>query len=254
MSPRPSDTGEDPNDELFVVVDRSLDPRLVVYHDPRGPLAEQYRFFRTRLLAAPPATSVPGAPLQGPLQAMVLTSSRPSEGKSLSAANVALVLADLPSTTVCLVDADLRRPRQSRLFGVRSGPGLSDYLVEDIRSPDDLVIPTRLENLFLVPAGDQAMIPSAHFGSPRCLDLIHRLRERFHYVLFDTPPVGTFPDAAILASRLDGVILVIRMKKTPRKVVESSVDTLRRAGCHILSTLLTGVDTDKSWYEAYRSR
>jgi capsular exopolysaccharide synthesis family protein len=177
-----------------------------------------------------------------------------AEGKSLSAANVALVLADLPSTTVCLVDADLRRPRQSRLFGVRSGPGLSDYLVEDIRSPDDLVIPTRLENLFLVPAGDQAMIPSAHFGSPRCLDLIHRLRERFHYVLFDTPPVGTFPDAAILASRLDGVILVIRMKKTPRKVVESSVDTLRRAGCHILSTLLTGVDTDKSWYEAYRSR
>ncbi len=231
--------------EVFVIMDRSLDPRLVVYHDPRGSLAEQYRFFRTRLLASNQEKAV---------QTFALTSSRPEEGKSVSAANVALVLADLPSTSVCLVDADLRSPSQASLFGVAPGIGLSDYLTNDKIPLQDLVLPTRLENLSLVTAGSQTTIPSAHLGSGKTEELMSYLTERFHYVVFDTPPVGAFPDAAILGARVDGIVLVIRMKKTPRKVVETSVEMLRRAGCTILSTLLTGADSDKYWNKIYKSK
>lgn len=217
-------------DEILVVVNRSIDLHLVVYHEPRSAISEQYRSFRTNLLALNP---------DGSPRAMSITSSIKGEGKSISAANLGISLVELPDTRTLLIDADLRDPRLAELFGIPEEPGLSDLLLDGL-SLDRVIHPTLVPDLSVIPAGREVRNPSELLGSTRIHDLVSALKAEFHYILFDTPPVLPFADAPVLSARLDGTLVVVRLDKTPREQVERCIESLRTAGGNVIGTFLAG--------------
>ena len=168
------------------LVDRAMDPHLVVYHDPGSAISEQYRTFRTNLLAM----NADGAP-----RALGVTSAIKGEGKSITAANLALALVEMPDTKALLIDADLRQPSVAALFGRPSEPGLSD-LLHDGLALDQVIQPTMVPNLSVLPAGREIRNPSELLGSPRITDLVNALKAEYNYLLFDTPPVLPCADAS----------------------------------------------------------
>jgi capsular exopolysaccharide synthesis family protein len=216
--------------DVLVVVNQSIDLHLVMYHDPRSPVAEQYRTFRTNLLAINPD----GAP-----RALSVTSSLKGEGKSITAANLALSLVELPDTRVLLLDADLRDPRIADLMGTSIEPGLSDLLLDGLPL-DRVIYPTLVPNLSVLPAGREVRNPSELLGSTRVADLVSALKAEYNYLLFDTPPVLPFADAPVLGARLDGSLLVVRLDKTPREQAERSLATMRAAGNNVIGCFLAG--------------
>ena len=232
--------GKEPR-ELLVLVHRSVDPHLVVYHEPQSALAEQYRTFRTNLIALNPE----GAP-----RALAVTSTIKGEGKSVTVANLALALAELPDTRVLVVDGDLRAPMQAKLFGLPREPGLAD-LVLDFAPLEKTVARTTIPGLNVLAAGRPVKNPSELLGSSRTSDLVSALKAEYNYILFDTPPSLPFADAAVLGHRLDGILLVVRVDHTARSQATRAVDLLRNAGCNVLGTFLAGARSDDGAVSAY---
>ena len=233
------------DDELIVIVDRSMDPHLVVYHDPKSFLSEQYRHFRTNLLALNKDNSP---------RSLVLTSANKGDGKSISLANIGLSLVE-SGLRVCLVDTDFRGPSLAGMFGLEEEPGLSDLILDRI-GLSKVLVPSKVENLYLLPAGREPQNPTELLGSDRLVDLINVLKQDFHYILLDTPPVFPFTDACILGARCNGIVFVVKMEKTSRAVVQKAVNSLENAGGKVIGTFLTAirpVRTDESHdYYYYR--
>jgi capsular exopolysaccharide synthesis family protein len=220
-------------DEL-VLVHREVDPHLLMYHEPQSAVAEQYRTFRTNLVAM----NSGGAP-----RALAITSTLKGEGKSVTTANLALALAELPDTRVLIVDADLRAPRQADQFGIAREPGLADLMLDS--APLDRVLArTTVPGLSVIPAGKAVRNPSELLGSSRIGDLVSALKAEYHWILFDSPPALPFADAAVLGHRLDGVLMVVRMEKTPRAQATRALELLRSAGCNLLGSFLAGSRAD----------
>lgn len=210
-------------------------PALVMYHQPRSLHAEQYRAFRTNLVAL----NRGGGPW-----AVALTSSRKGEGKSVTAANVAACLAEQPGARVCLVDVDFRRPALARLFGLEGRPGAAE-LLQDKAVLKAVLRPTAVAGLDLLPAGEEPRNPAELLGSERFGNLLAELKRRYTWILVDTPPVHPYTDACVLAPRCNGVILVVRMEETARELVARSLQSVQRAGGRILGSFLTGMATDR---------
>ena len=210
-----------------------IDPHLVALADPRSPQSEQYRALRDRLLAISP---------EQPLKVVVVTSSVPNEGKSVTCLNVAAVLAEDPTRRVCVVDADLRKPALHKLLGIDNQRGLADYLGGGTML-EMVVQRSRLANLWILPAGRTPPNPSELLGGKRMDDLLARLRRDYDWVVIDTPPVVSTTDAAVLAPRADGTLLVVRMERTPREVARHAVELLKKAKANVLGTVLTGVES-----------
>jgi capsular exopolysaccharide synthesis family protein len=220
--------------EVLVLVHRAVDQHLVMYHEPQSALAEQYRTFRTNLVAMNPG----GAP-----RAIGVTSTLKGEGKSLTVANLALALAELPDTRVLVVDADLRAPVQGALFGLPREPGLSDVVL-DFAPLDKVIARTTVAGLNVLAAGRPVKNPSELLGSSRMSDLVSALKAEYNYMMFDTPPSLPFADAAVLGHRLDGMIFVVRAEMTPREHAARAVELLRNASCNVLGTFLAGVRSE----------
>src|SRR5262249_44811582 len=159
---------------------------------------EAYRVLRTNLHFANP---------DSPLRRLIITSAGTGEGKSTTAANLAICLAQA-DRSVLLVDADLRRPVLHTMFRQPSTPGLSSYLAGDAPS-DAVVIKTSTPNLSLVPCGPTPPNPSELLGSRRMNELLQTMSERFDMVILDTPPVLAVSDACVLVPAVDGVLLVV---------------------------------------------
>lgn len=213
---------------VIVIADRSVDPHVVMYHEPRSIQAEQYRAFRTNLLALGGRGS----------RALSITSAMKGEGKSLTAANIAICLAEAPGTRVCLIDTDFRAPRLARLLGLGRGPGLSDLLLDDLNL-DEVMCETKVKGLFVIRAGRPPRNPAELLGSDRIRDLLSVLKTEFTHILCDTPPVNPYTDAAVLGSRMDGVLLVVRIHQTQREQAERTREILQRAGNNIIGVFLT---------------
>lgn len=212
-----------------------IGPALVMYHDPRSLHAEQYRACRTNLAALNRA----GGPW-----AVVVTSSRKGEGKSVSSANLAACFAELPGTRVCLVDTDFRMPSQAALYGLSNVPGVTELLA-DAATLKQVVTPTVVPNLDLLPAGREPKSPAELLGGERFGNLLGELKRRYTWVLIDTPPVHPYTDACVLAPRTNGVLLVVRMEETARELAQRSMDSIRAAGGRVLGSFLTGLPTDR---------
>jgi len=220
--------------EVVVLVDDRIDRRLVAYHEPGGHQAEQYRGFRTNLRALNPGD----AP-----RSILFTSAHPREGKSVTVANIAAALAELPDLKICLVDADLRAGHLHSLFGVAETPGLTDVLVDGV-SPARALHPTALPNLSLVPAGRYVETPGEVLSGQYFVELLSWLKRRHNYIVIDSPPCLAVADACEMSRVSDGVIIVVAVDETTRRDAERALAALAAVGARVLGSFVTGTLPD----------
>jgi non-specific protein-tyrosine kinase len=209
---------------------------LVTLTDPRSPAAEAFRALRTNLIFSS---------LDHPLTTLLVTSAAPEEGKSTTLANLAVTMAQGGRKTI-LVDCDLRRPRQHEIFGVPDQPGLTTMVLDPAGSDDPPLVATEVENLWLLPAGPLPPGPADLLGSRRMEALISTLKARADIVLFDAPPILAVTDAALLASKLDGVLLVVSAGRTKREHAQRAKELLEKIHVRIVGTVLTNARLDRS--------
>lgn len=185
------------------------------------------------------------------IRTLMVTSATPGDGKTLSAINLAIVLAESYRSRVLLVDADLRRPSIPSVVELGGGTGLSEAL----RAAQDqkLALVPLNANLTLLPAGQPIVNSIEALTSPRMRVILDEAVARYDWVILDAPPVGPAADARLLAQMVDGVLFVVRAGKTPFQVVRKSIETLGRD--RILGVVLNGVDAepmDGYYYTARR--
>lgn len=223
---------------------------LAVPLDPMDTAAEAYRNLRMNLMFL----STP----EQPLRVIQFTSPGPSEGKSTTALNFAVLLAQL-GPKVLLIDADLRRPQLHRALNVLREPGLSNVLVGDA-SLKEALRPSVLPNLDFLPAGPFPPNPSELLDSPGLERLMEELRGRYAHIVVDSPPILAVSDASLLASLSDGAVLVLRSGQTEQRAAERAVRQLQRLGVRVLGAVLNEVDGLRSeegyylrYYYSYRS-
>ena len=155
-----------------------------------------------------------------------------------------------------LVDADLRRPHLQRIFGLGNDTGLTTWVSEVARAAGDSAVPvplqdTQVPNLKVLTSGPVPPNPAEILASQRMAELLSMLREKAEYVLIDTPPIIAVTDAAVLASRVDGVLLVVNAGKTRRDLAVKARDMLRQVNATLLGVVLNNAALDKSAYEYY---
>lgn len=228
---------------VIVITDRSIDPHVVMYHEPRSIQAEQYRAFRTNILHMGKGSGS---------RAIAITSAMKGEGKSLSAVNIAICLAEAAGKRVCLLDTDFRAPCIAGLLGLPPGPGLSDLLLDDL-GLNKVLVETKIRDLTVIRAGREPRNPSELLGSDRIRDLLATLKTDFTHIVCDTPPINPYTDAAVLGAHMDGVLLVVRIGKTERDQAERARNVLERAGVNLLGTFLTeATPADRDELDYYR--
>ncbi len=212
----------------------ALEGRLVTGRDPRNPVSEAYRSFRTNITFANP---------DKPAKTLVFTSPLPQDGKSTTAANLAITMAQ-QGTRVLLVDADLRRGVLNSVFGKERTPGLSDLLLGGIGLKDALQVVDLGESgsLDFLPTGTLPPNPAELLGSQRMKELLGHLGGLYDLIILDTPPLTVVTDAAVLGTKADGVILVARANATDKGAVTYAVEQLRNVRAKVLGSVLNDVD------------
>lgn len=213
-------------------------PNLITLSDPRSAAAEAYRTLRTNLMF----TSV-----EKPLSTFSVTSPMPSDEKSLVLANLAVTFAQSGNKTI-LIDTDLRRPSQHTIWGVSADRGLTTMMIEDSAMSSPPLVQTAIPNLWILPAGTLPPVPADLLSSPRMNDVIGVLKARANYLLFDSSPVLVATDAALLAAKLDGVILVVRAGSTRRDHAARARQTLERVHVRILGAVMTNAPRETTAY------
>ncbi len=203
---------------------------IALIHAPRSQIAEQFRGLRNSVTALNPD----GAP-----RSVVLTSAVRGEGKSVATLNLAIALAELPGIQVLVVDGDLHQPSIEHYLGLPRRQGLADIL-RGACPLDAGIRQTSIPNVSVLGAGTLPDNPSRLLGSDRVRVLLDTLKQRFSYVLVDTPEAMTTSDASLLGGMADGIVLVVRLGHTPRQFVEQTHNTLEALGGNVLGTLLTG--------------
>lgn len=214
---------------------------LVTLSEPGGLAAEAYRTLRTNLFYAL---------VDEPPRVIAVTSPGPGEGKSVTCANLGVVLAQAGKDTLIL-DCDLRKPAMHRTFGVRSLRGLVDVLIDN-RSLDEVWYEP-VANLKVLPVGMVPPNPSELLESRRFSELLAQMREEFDYVLLDAPPVGLVSDPLILATQVDGLLLVVNAQKTRKANVRRSMRSLETVEAKVLGTVLNNVNASRGGYAQYQS-
>lgn len=174
---------------------------------------------------------------EGAVKTIMLTSSVSREGCSTVASNLAKTLAKNSSLKVLIIDANLRRPTLHEAFDVENNIGFSDLVLGDT-DVGEAVRKTELPNLSLITAGDFSRNPIEVLESCKLKALIAKLKDEFDYLIFDSAPINTCPDAAILASQVDGVILVVHAGKTRWEVAQNAKDQLERSHANIIGIVL----------------
>jgi polysaccharide biosynthesis transport protein len=207
-------------------------------------LAEAYRSVRTTILLSRAGT---------PPQVILISSAKPSEGKTSISTLEAIVFA-LNGSRVLLIDSDLRRPSVHLRFKISNKIGLTSVLTGKSTLQEAVTSIPAVPSLHLLPAGPIAPMPAELLGSLQMQRLVEGLRANYDFILIDTPPVLTVTDAAVLVSISDGVVLVLRYGQASRNVVARASEILLRSGAHLLGVVLNAVDLQSSDYAEYYGR
>jgi capsular exopolysaccharide synthesis family protein len=201
----------------FVTYDISparVEPHLVAVSQPRSAYCEQFRSLRTRILQA-------GERLQ--TRAIVITSAGIAEGKTLTALNLAWLLAQTEGVRALIIDSDLRQPCATDYLGIEAPVGLSEVLGGQLRLEEAIV---RLDpaGLYLLPGGKPREDVAELLSGPSYANLLTEVRRMFDYIIIDAPPLGIFTDASVLMNRADGALLVVRAGKTRYSVIDKLLE------------------------------
>ena len=222
----------------------SDNPELLMNVDGRSPLAEAYRHLRTSVLLS----TAGRAP-----RSLLITSSLPGEGKTTTAVNTAMSLAQTGATVV-IIDADMRRPRLRSIFGLSDRPGLSSILSNDMTEAEMIGIVSKEEvsGLSVLTSGPIPPNPAELLGSDQMRRLIAALQTEFTHVVVDSPPITSFTDGVLIASMVDGVLLVVHGGKSSRHVVKRARQLLNDVGAKIFGVVLNNVNLQSHDYYYYQ--
>jgi len=209
--------------------DPELAGKLVGTEGFSGAAQEQYRKL---------AAILHHAQVERGVKVIMMSSALPGEGKSLTAVNLALTLAESYQRRVLLIDADLRRPIVQRMFAIPPIAGLNDGLKASEDRP--MALTAVCERLFVLPAGRPEADPMSGLTSDRMRRLIAQAAGSFEWVIVDSPPVGLLPDASLLSAIVDGVLLVVRAGKAPFALVKRTVDSISHD--RILGVVMNAID------------
>ncbi len=223
---------------------------LLIYADSRSSLAEAYRQLRTSILLS----TAGHAP-----KSLLVTSSLPSEGKTTTATNTAISLAQT-GAKVLIMDADMRRPRLHSVFNIENGEGLSSILSSQMSDAEILNVIKSDEKtkLNLLTSGPIPPNPAELIGSEEMAKLMKTLQQHFTHVVVDSPPITSFTDGVLIASMVDGVILVVHAGKSSRQVVRRGRQLLQDVGAKVFGVVLNNVDLrsqeNNYYYQSYYHR
>jgi succinoglycan biosynthesis transport protein ExoP len=225
--------------------------KLIAMTQPRSPTTEAYRVLRTGI-----QFSSVDRPDKGSL---MVTSANPGEGKSVTVANLAIVMAQA-GHNVLIVDGDLRRPVQHKLFGLRNNSGLTRLLLEldSDGSNNEILVsilravqPTAIDGLHILTSGPIPPNPSELLGSSKMQLAVSSVTDYFDYVIFDSPPVLAVTDATVLSQRTDGVLLVIDAGSTRKPQLEKAIEHLESGSAHMVGVLLNRLTPRTEGYDSY---
>lgn len=215
---------------------------LIVASNPRSPISEAYRSLRTNI----DFSSVDDA-----TQVIMVTSSGPEEGKSTVVGNLAVTYAQ-DERRVLLIDADMRKPTGHRTFQLSNRFGLSSFLSRQ-SNLEDVIQETEVPNLYVITAGPIPPNPAEMLNSNSMTRLMEQLRQQFDMILIDTPPILAVTDAQLLASKSDGVLLVINSGKVKKDIAIKAKENLMRVNARMLGVVLNNVKrkTSEEYYYYY---
>ncbi len=223
--------------------DSRVPPALSVIKKPGAPISEAYRALRTSVLLST---------ADRPPQVLLVTSSQPGEGKTVTALNLALTMAQ-KGGRVLLMDADMRRPGIAKALQMVLNKGLSGILTGAYDyGPELLAKIERADGLSLLPSGPIPPNPAELLCSMKMEGLIKRLRQDFDHIIIDSPPVLPITDPTILSSIVDGVLMVVECEMTTRAALSRACRVIEHAGGKILGTVLNKVDVRRDGYYGYR--
>ncbi len=215
--------------------------RLITHFEPKSPIAEAYRSLRT---------NIQFADLKEKNKILAFTSSLKGEGKTTTAANLGITLAQLGNKTL-LVDADMRSPRIHNLFQVEKDPGLSNYIGGEI-SYENVIQPSGINNLYIVSSGPIPPNPSELLNSIKLDAFIEEVKNHYDFVLFDTPPIIAVTDAAVLSSKVHGIFMIIQGGKTSKRTFIRAKMLLEKVNAHIFGAIMNNLKMESRYgYEYY---
>ena len=225
---------------------------LISHFVPKSMMAESFRALRT---------NIHFKDMEKKMKAFAITSTSPQEGKTLIALNLALTMAQSGLKTL-LVGSDLRKPMLARVFGVHSSPGLSDILVgnyewrETVRgvtdvlmgeiSLDEIMLTPGFDNFFFIPGGAVPPNPADLIDSPRVSRFIEEAKGEYDMILFDTAPILSAVDPAILGAKVDGVLLVYRIGTVPKGLLKRAITQLAQVKANVIGVILNGMRPEVS--------
>ena len=207
---------------------------LVMAQAPRSAAAEAYRTL---------STNIQFSSLDRDVRTLLITSVGPDEGKSIVLANLAITMAE-GGRRVVMVDCDLRRPSLHQIFGLADQPGLTTMMLNESLAPPLQATP--FANVSLVASGPLPPNPAELISSERFTRVLATIGAEADVVLVDAPPVSAVADATILATRVDGVLLVVDSGRTRRDPGRRAAEQLQRVGAHVLGAVLTNVKAEKT--------
>jgi len=214
---------------------------LITLEERQSPMAEAYRHLRTSLLFSSAGK---------PPQSILVTSSQPSEGKTTTAVNTAITLAQA-DTEVVIIDCDLRRPRLHNYFDLDNNKGLTNYLSGE-RNTENLIKQCHdLPRLKVITSGPIPPNPTELLSSNEMKNLLQFLRGRYKHIVIDSPPAISFTDAAILSTVVDGVVLVAMANKSSIHLMRRFKQRLGAIGARIYGVVLNGLKSGSMEYDYY---
>jgi capsular exopolysaccharide synthesis family protein len=214
---------------------------VITQASPRDPISEAYRVVRTNL---------DFSAIDEDLKSFIVSSASPSEGKSTTAANLAVVMAQTGKQVV-LIDGDLRRPIQHKIFKLSNNLGLTTAILDNQMPVMGHLQESSVTNLRVLTSGPIPPNPAELLNSQRMKDVLKEFEEAVDLVIVDTPPVLTVADASIIGPQVNGALLVIETGKTRRATFATAVERLARTGTHIFGAILNRVRLDRSGYGYY---
>ena len=222
-------------------IDGYDDGVLITSLAPRSPISESYRMLRTNLRFVS---------VDKDFKVLVVTSPEPSEGKSTTAANLSVVLAE-SGKKVVLIDADLRRPTIHKIFDLSAGLGLTTALLENKSAAMKHLFSTPINGLQIMPSGPLPPNPSELVGSQRMQDLVEELLQHVDFVIVDSPPVLSVADSSLLAGAASGVLLVVRSGKSRLESTKRALKQLQSVQANILGMVLNNIKRGEQAYYQY---
>ncbi len=217
------------------------DSPLVTYAMPRDPVSEAYRVLRTNLGFSA---------VDGGMDSLLITSSSPGEGKSTTVANLAIVMAQT-GKKVTIVDADLRRPTQHKIFGLPNNLGLTTAFLDNEKPFIHHLQKTKITGLNILTSGPLPPNPAELLNSAKMSEILRTLKQESDVLIFDTPPTLTVADATILAPQVSGSILIVEVAKTRANALSQAAERLRKANANVFGTVMNLLNPSRGAYYYY---